>query len=553
MKSGCVSLKNSALRHPRSAKPSAVAGDLQETIQVTLVVRPRRDDKAAVIQSMLSQPLRERRHLGIDEFERTYGSAPEDLERVAAFARRNGLSVTGQSSARCCVVLSGTLAEIGKAFGVEFTRHAVGAKAYRSYKGKINIPKELEGIVQAVLGLDDRRLTVHHTFAPRLRARHTQVRSVARQYKFPQVTGGHGQTIAIIADGGGFHPHDVHAYWKAKKCPAPQVRVVNIGSASNAPAAVADIQKYWAELQKRLATGASLKTPITGDPDLDAQIIATIETTLDVELAGAFAPLHRIVVYVNDGSEQGIYQAFHSAITDKINRPSVISYSWGQSEDEPTQPFIDSMEQVHQSAAIRGVTLCCSSGDCGDGTTVCGGQPCVNYPASSPYVLGCGGTHLVISGNKESVWNEPLNDIDLASSGGVSALFTTTPAWQQKAGVQKKTGKPGRGVPDVASKADLISGYSMFVGNLDICMGGTSAAAPLWASLIALVNRRLGVRVGYLTPLLYGRLRLVTRQITKGNNGKFHASRGWNPCTGRGSPKGTALLKALARMVKTLP
>lgn len=557
MKSGCVSLRNSALRHPSRARPSGVAADLKETISITLIVRPRRDDKAGVIQSMLSQPLRERHYLSVGEFERTHGSAPEDLEMVARFALQNGLSVTERSSARCCVVVSGTLADVRKVFGIKFTRYAVGARTYRSYEGEINIPRELEGIVQAVLGLDDRALTVHHSFAPRLHfGKHTEVRSVARQYKFPKVTVGNGQSIAIIADGGGFYRRDIHAYWRQKKCPAPQVRVVNIGQASNDPAGVADIRKYWVELQKRLAPGGSLQTSITGDPQLDAHIVATIETTLDIELAGAFAPLHRIVVYFNDGSEQGLYQAFHSAITDKKNRPSVISYSWGQSEDQPTQPFVDAMEQVHQSAAIRGVTLCCSSGDTGDGTSACGGQPCVNYPASSPYVLGCGGTHLVISRNQEKVWNEPLNDISLASSGGVSALFTATPAWQQGAGVEKKTGQPGRGVPDVASKADLIFGYSMFVGNLDIGMGGTSAAAPLWASLIALINRKLGVPVGYLTPLLYSGLPLVTRQITRGNNGKYHASRGWNPCTGWGSPNGKALLAALARMaarVKTLP
>jgi kumamolisin len=113
--------------------------------------------------------------------------------------------------------------------------------------------------------------------------------------------------------------------------------------------------------------------------------------------------------------------------------------------------------------------------------------------------------------------------------------------------VREKTGAEGRGVPDVAAKADVATGYGIVAGGLDLAMGGTSAAAPLWAALVARLNEELGAPAGYLTPLLYqSRLRAGFRDITRGESGpRFQASRGWDPCTGWGSPKGTQLLEAL--------
>jgi kumamolisin len=193
------------------------------------------------------------------------------------------------------------------------------------------------------------------------------------------------------------------------------------------------------------------------------------------------------------------------------------------------------------------VTICAAAGDNGSADGETDGMAHVDFPASSPNVLGCGGTKLLASATaitSESVWNEGTNS---ATGGGVSGFFAL-PDYQQHAKVPKPTGASGgRGVPDVAGDADPASGYEVRVDGQTFVIGGTSAVAPLWAGLIALMNQKLGKPVGFLNPLLYGTLvgKGVFRDIKAGNNGAFSARAGWDACTGWGSPDGAKLLKAL--------
>jgi kumamolisin len=177
-------------------------------------------------------------------------------------------------------------------------------------------------------------------------------------------------------------------------------------------------------------------------------------------------------------------------------------------------------------------------------------KPHVDFPASSPFALGCGGTRLTAAGSSigtEVVWN--ANPTQSATGGGVSAFFPV-PAYQSKAHVPALAGSAGhrgRGVPDVAGDADPASGYQVRVDGKSFVIGGTSAVAPLWAGLIALMNQKLTHPVGYLNPLIYGSLagRGLFNDIVSGNNGSYSAAAGWDACTGWGSPVGDKLLHAL--------
>jgi subtilase family serine protease len=162
-------------------------------------------------------------------------------------------------------------------------------------------------------------------------------------------------------------------------------------------------------------------------------------------------------------------------------------------------------------------------------------------------VLGCGGTKLKASNgliSSEVVWNDGLH----ATGGGVSKVFTL-PAYQKAAGVP---GGKHRGVPDVAGNADPDTGYLVRIDGADFIIGGTSAVAPLWAGLIALMNENLGESVGFLHPYLYKQPAAATfRDITEGGNdvsglGVFAAGPGWDPCTGVGTPDGRRLLSAVS-------
>jgi kumamolisin len=194
------------------------------------------------------------------------------------------------------------------------------------------------------------------------------------------------------------------------------------------------------------------------------------------------------------------------------------------------------------------VTICVASGDNGAGDGETDGRAHVDFPASSSFALACGGTKLTASGNtitKEAVWNSPRG----ATGGGVSDTFPL-PGYQASAPVPPSAnpgGHIGRGVPDVAGDADPATGYHVRVDGQNFVIGGTSAVAPLWAGLVALMNQKLKKPVGFLNPLLYGSLagKNLFLDITAGNNGAYSAKAGWDACTGWGSPKGADLLKAL--------
>jgi len=178
----------------------------------------------------------------------------------------------------------------------------------------------------------------------------------------------------------------------------------------------------------------------------------------------------------------------------------------------------------------------------------------VDFPASSPHVLGCGGTKLVGSGTtitSEVVWNETSAN-EGAGGGGVSTYFPL-PAWQKNAKVPAPTTTGGgRGVPDVAGDADPTTGYTIRVDGKTMVIGGTSAVAPLWAGLIALANAQNKASAGFINPTIYmAGAKKAFRDITQGNNGAFSAGPGWDACTGLGSPNAPALIAALKPVTVT--
>src|SRR5208337_594542 len=177
------------------------------------------------------------------------------------------------------------------------------------------------------------------------------------------------------------------------------------------------------------------------------------------------------------------------------------------------------------------------------------GKNHVDFPASSSFVLGCGGTTLQASNGQivnEETWNnQPAGGG--ATGGGVSDVFPL-PAWQDGFDVPVPSVQAGgRGVPDVSGDADPSTGYNILVDGESAVFGGTSAVAPLWAALVARINQQMGKPIGFLNPLIYAQAVEASgfHDITQGNNGSFSAAQGWDPCTGLGSPDGAQLLAVL--------
>ena len=514
-----------------------------ERCDITVLVRRRVPLAPHALETMPSQ----RRYLTRAEFAAQHGASDADLDAVAAFAHKAGLVVVERRPAARSIVLSGTTGQVAAAFGtaVERVEHAAGFSRRRT--APVHLPPELDGIVEGVFGIEDVPIARPHfkfsresaqaaldasmpvaaAAAPALTedAQATSGYSgidMAKLYDFPQGLDGSGQCIAILELGGGYRSADLKAYFKGLGLAAPHVTAVSVDGGKNSPSLP------WS---------------------------ADAEVMLDIEVAGAVAPKAAIAVYFAPNSEQGFVDAILAAVHDDKHKPSVISISWGAPESAWTEQGLAAMDQAFEAAAALGVTVCCAAGDAGSGDQnpqngTPDGLAHADFPASSPYVLGCGGTRLTVSGNtiaSETVWND--DPTSSATGGGVSDVFDL-PAWQANAGVPTSVnpgGRIGRGVPDVAGNASPATGYRVRVDYLTFTIGGTSAVSPLWAGLVALLNQKLAQPVGWLNPLLYGPLAGsgALRDITSGGNGSYEAKAGWDACTGWGVPVGTRLLAAL--------
>ncbi|HTV97806.1 MAG TPA: S53 family peptidase [Steroidobacteraceae bacterium] len=455
------------------------------------------------------------------EYAREHGADPADIAKVRAFAESHGLKVLQEHAARRTVIVSGTVAQFSAAFGVQLHQMSYAGGTYRGRTGGIYLPTEWDGVVEAILGLDNRPQA-----RPRFRSRpapgniHRPRRAASASYTPPQVAGfyaypeatGAGQCIGLIELGGGYRPADLSTYFSGLGLASPTVTAVSVDHAANSP---------------------------TGDAEgPDGEVM------LDIEVAGSIAPGARIAVYFAPNTDAGFLDAITTAIHDTTNSPTVLSVSWGGAESTWTSQAMTAMDDAFQAAATLGITVCIAAGDSGSSDGVSDGADHVDFPASSPHVLACGGTSLVASASgiaSETVWNDGASGG--ATGGGISSFFAL-PSWQSGLSALKTAGGSValamRGVPDVAGDADPATGYEVRVDGTNAVFGGTSAVAPLWAALIARLNSAAAKPAGFLNPLLYqnpGDL----RDITEGNNGDFAAQAGWDACTGLGSPKGNRL------------
>jgi kumamolisin len=309
---------------------------------------------------------------------------------------------------------------------------------------------------------------------------------------------------------------------------------------------------------------------------------ATGEVMLDVEIAAGLCPKAKIVVYFAEWGDQGWISALDAANSDEENDPGVISVSWGLSEGQMwargqgwTPSAIHSVNESLNDLAVSNVTVCVAAGDDGssDAFNPSDGLAHVDFPASSPYVLSVGGTTIPIKGGTapDIVWKEGsgLRPEGGSTGGGVSSVpFSNTkerPDWQNNITIRSVNPGAinGRCIPDLSANADWnASPYLLVVNGRSEPNGGTSAAAPLIAGLLTLINaaRPAGKRVGYLTPVLYQTIGAHNKtvgavgctDVTHGNNitaqiGGYTAGPGYDAVSGWGTPNGKKLAQAIAQ------
>lgn len=498
--------------------------DPHEQIEVSVYLRdPAQTSHTSESHHHARQPGQQ---LSRQEYMAQHSASPEDLTKIEQFAHDHHLQVLEVNPASRKVVLAGSAGQMSAAFVTQLHHYEHKGRRFRGRSGYLHVPDEIEQVIEGVFGLDNRPQAKPYlrfpkpTDNPAARPQGYTPPQLAQLYDFPAGVDGSGECVALIELGGGYNEQDLTTYFQQLGLTKPQVISVSVDGGTNSP----------------------------GDPNG-----ADGEVALDIEVVGGVAPGAHIAVYFAPNTDRGFLDAITQAIHDTTNNPSVISISWGSPEANWTNQTMTTMDQAFQTAKELGVTICVASGDNGSGDGINDQKAHVDFPASSPNVLGCGGTRLDATGTQvssEVVWNETANG-EGATGGGISDVFPL-PDWQTNAHVPPSLNdqRIGRGVPDVAADADPQTGYQVFFDGQSTPIGGTSAVAPLWAGLIALINQKRGKAVGFLNPYLYQNYQQLVqnkalRDITIGNNGDYSAVPGWDACTGLGTPDGAQLLQTL--------
>jgi kumamolisin len=528
-----------SLKQPR--KGARIVGDIdpEHPKNVTVVLRPKEKIDLAALRAAGAP------HLTYADMAAKHGADPADVENLEAYAAENQLTVSEVHLSERTVVLRGRTADVLKAFKVDLKLYADrSGDVFTGREGYIYVPAELSDAIEAVMGIDDRSAARAHFrrmsdvvpeeyHEPRIKllkreaesaaaARALQATEVGRLYNFPAHLDGKGQCIAMIELGGNFSMQDMRTYFSSLNLPTPSIVSINV-----------------------LGGGDH-------DPSADEEV------ALDIQVAGAIAPHSKIAVYFAPNTDAGFVTAVRRAAHDSLRKPSVISISWGGPESSWTDQAKTQFDAALQEAAALGVTVLVAAGDDGsadESAQQWDGLPHADFPSTSPHALSCGGTKLTGSGGSigsEVVWNEGVRAG--AGGGGVSEFFAK-PAYQNGVTIPAAlNGFVGRGVPDLAGNADPVSGYIVFVHGQQAVIGGTSAVAPLYAGLIALINQARksagGQSVGFIQDVIYPSPKDAGfRDITQGDNdifgnlnGLYTANVGWDACTGLGSADGSKLL-----------
>ena len=282
------------------------------------------------------------------------------------------------------------------------------------------------------------------------------------------------------------------------------------------------------------------------------------ETVLDLEIIHAVAPMAKLVVYLSAPDFGHGERAFDQMVTDHLG--SVISESLGSCEPDTPSGARNVYASIQDRAVVLGISHFVASGDNGAYTCGLDQEAAGSFPSTLPTVTAVGGTSVFESASgvyyKEYAWGSPL---DQSGSGGGASQFYAIPSYQKNEA--KSAGKGQRQVPDVSADADPSTGFHIIFGGHDGQAGGTSAATPLWAATVALINQDLkkkGLReVGFANPALYwigeNAARLSPQpfhDVSAGNNLGFDAATGWDFATGWGSMDASALDAAWVRYIK---
>ncbi len=519
-----------------SAAPASAAGPVAHATKVgaasagqsVQLVLPLRADGAGLTQfaRAVSTPGSPRyaQYESIAMLARRFGAFPAAERRVVAFLRRVGATAIRIDATGLFADATMTAGLAQRVFSTELARFRIaGAARFIAPTSSVSIPPALRGLVTGVVGLDTRPLAS----PPLRRSGYRSGRPVARAAAqvssgYVPATGTQSGCAAAQASGG-FTPNQYLTAYQYD--PLHSAAVTGQGER----VALIEVDGFKGSDIRNFARCFGLRVPAINSFGIGLRkpLAPGGESTLDLEVLDAAAPgLKAIDVYESSPAASSTLKALTAPLQNRGFKPQVISASLGLCEPFTYQAVgragIAATELALSEASASGITLLASSGD--DGSADCtegtGGTPidklAVNYPGSSWWVTGVGGTNLVLDAanaiQTQDVWNDAAQVPGAAGGGGSSSMFSR-PSYQN--GVVSGN---SRAVPDVSMLADVAPGYAVYCSVSGDCInssdpdawqavGGTSAATPLLAGGLALIDQELRMQgrqdLGLVNPLLY--------------------------------------------------
>jgi subtilase family serine protease len=628
-----VELRGSVPAYADSQPPAGqVPANQRLSFQVVLGFR--RPAAATALARRVSDPRSAsyRRFVSAGEFRRRFSWRRRQIRPVARWLRNRGMSVRRPTRNGVLLPAAGTAAEFERAFGTRLGRYRAYGQELVAPRSRLSAPRSFSRIVRGTIGVPEVPLSPDFVGAmPGAAATVPEARTtdpgppplgfagiVGNQPPPPHCSSfwgaetgtdlptAYGQSPLLSICG--YSAKQIRSAYDAQKPYRKGIdgSGIDIGivTAYVSPTLQSDLDKYSDKNgipRTRLRiTKPSRYTPANPNTIWDAYT----EQTLDVQISHGMAPRARIHYAAPNGLNNAIMA--NTRMVDQ-NQVDVLSNSWGGPETLlPKGSYIRAAEDTFKQAAAQGITVIYSSGDFGDSIDHFGIRN-VQFPSSSPWVTGVGGTTLAVGPTHERVaeqaWGEALTLLDQTtgawnpdppgtyaggSSGGTSRLFPQ-PGYQREKVPRSYFsyfGGRARVVPDVGLIGDPMSGPGLVQTAVDSTgaefvthhnVGGTSVAAPVFAGLVAVMADRNGGRLGFLNPSLYrvgqralrrvgpARVPAVSAQvfyanfldasdgygtglISGGQYGTLTVRKGYDDITGLGSPSIPTLAKRLRRM-----
>lgn len=526
---------------PKAAAHGTLLGHKadSEKLQITLSLKPHNAAQLDAFIADLYNPASPnyKQFLTPEQFATQFGPSAADVAQVTGFAKAAGLSVESVTADNTLVQVSGTAAKLERAFGVTLNNYQnASGQVYYANDQAPALPAAVSNVLNGVLGLDNEPHW-HH----------------AGRESAPLVKNKPGSTglTPYVGSGpaGGYTPSELRGAYDVNPLITSNI------NGTGQTVALFELDGFVASNVSTYVSyyglGSPAPTTVLVDGYSGAAGAGQVEVELDIEVVNAIAPKANTKVYEGPNTDQGVIDTYQKIATDNIAK--VISVSWGQCEQQSTTATMNSMHTIFQQYATQGQSIFVASGD--SGAYDCSTMPstlAVDSPANDPYVTGVGGTNLALSSGgygSESVWSNSTNST--GGGGGLSTIYAK-PSWQVGPGTTNSYSNGKRQVPDVSADADPASGYSIYSQAKWTVVGGTSAAAPLWAGIAALNNHYASTvakgNLGQANPTLYNVFNSTQtypafHDVTSGSNLYYPATTGYDMASGIGTPDAYNLIR----------